>query len=632
MSTINEVQQNVPSDSEMSYLGQDDNDIIEDVDMVTDESSEGEKSMHEEENNVFNCTAINKINDLLLFIDESPLKLRENTRTKSQKMSSLNRIFNSIATKVFGLNLNDLHPLTSCPVAKNIKNAMDSTVFNEKVRLLTLFGENYSNAEIESFCEVGRKAVEKSKGLLLNKGVYGELDEMYGVNKLSQSTVDSVKSFYLSDKASRMMPGKGDYKVVKVKGVKEKRQKKLLMGTVSELFELFRSDFPDVKIGLTKFSMLRPIECISVNNKGVHNVCVCTYHQNPKLMSKSISWKNNMTWKHHFSFTMCNPPSLNCFSSTNECNECPQYDDVIENLVNCVEKMEETVTYKSWTSVDRSSLSTITEDFDCFLQIYANQLTSLKSHDLIARMQPEYFDHSKRTQTENEAIVLLDFSENLSIEIQDAAQSYYYAKRQVTVHPVIVYVQNNGKCECFSFSYMSDDLKHDKDFVYCLQKDLIPKILSIQPKISKIMYFSDGCKAQYKSKYSFANIYYHCQDFNVKCEWNFWPTSHGKNAIDGIGGTVKRVAHSQMMKGKLFTNALSLVDNLNSLDIKTSILLLDQKDIDKTRRHLKRRYGNSLSIEGTMHFHQVCESEEENHLCFKKFSSSNEIKCMKVIK
>ena len=30
-------------------------------------------------------------------------------------------------------------------------------------------------------------------------------------------------------------------------------------------------------------------------------------------------------------------------------------------------------------------------------------------------------------------------------------------------------------------------------------------------------------------------------DFEVKCEWHFFATSHGKSACDGIGGVVKRI-------------------------------------------------------------------------------------------
>ena len=37
-----------------------------------------------------------------------------------------------------------------------------------------------------------------------------------------------------------------------------------------------------------------------------------------------------------------------------------------------------------------------------------------------------------------------------------------------------------------------------------------------------------------------SQICYHEEDFGLSCEWHFFATSHGKNACDGIEGTVKR--------------------------------------------------------------------------------------------
>ena len=40
----------------------------------------------------------------------------------------------------------------------------------------------------------------------------------------------------------------------------------------------------------------------------------------------------------------------------------------------------------------------------------------------------------------------------------------------------------------------------------------------------------------------FSNLLCHEDDFELQAEWNFFATSHGKNACDGVGGTVKREA------------------------------------------------------------------------------------------
>ena len=38
---------------------------------------------------------------------------------------------------------------------------------------------------------------------------------------------------------------------------------------------------------------------------------------------------------------------------------------------------------------------------------------------------------------------------------------------------------------------------------------------------------------------------------NILLEWNFFATSHGKGVVDGIGGTLKKMAGSHSLRQKL---------------------------------------------------------------------------------
>jgi hypothetical protein len=60
--------------------------------------------------------------------------------------------------------------------------------------------------------------------------------------------------------------------------------------------------------------------------------------------------------------------------------------------------------------------------------------------------------------------------------------------------------------------------------------------------LKKMVYFSDGSAAQYKNRKKLLYITCHNEDFGVPAEWHFFVTSHGKNACDGVGGTLKRLA------------------------------------------------------------------------------------------
>ena len=44
-------------------------------------------------------------------------------------------------------------------------------------------------------------------------------------------------------------------------------------------YNKFKTQHPDTKIGFTKFSILRPKECVLAGASDTHTVCVCTLHQ-----------------------------------------------------------------------------------------------------------------------------------------------------------------------------------------------------------------------------------------------------------------------------------------------------------------------------------------------------------------
>ena len=76
--------------------------------------------------------------------------------------------------------------------------------------------------------------------------------------------------------------------------------------------------------------------------------------------------------------------------------------------------------------------------------------------------------------------------------------------------------------------------------VYAFLHQLVVELKCKHQNLNTIHYFIDGCAAQYKNRFNFINLCHHLEDVGIKAEWNFFVTSHGKNACDGIGGTVKR--------------------------------------------------------------------------------------------
>ena len=108
---------------------------------------------------------------------------------------------------------------------------------------------------------------------------------------LKQAIIDAVQAFYRSEEISRQMPGGTDHVTVRqLDGSKVQVQKKLVIFTLKEAHQLYCSDYPpEMHCSFGKFASLRPQECILADsNSGCHTVCVCSYHENVKLMFDSV--------------------------------------------------------------------------------------------------------------------------------------------------------------------------------------------------------------------------------------------------------------------------------------------------------------------------------------------------------
>jgi hypothetical protein len=100
------------------------------------------------------------------------------------------------------------------------------------------------------------------------------------------------------------------------------------------------------------------------------------------------------------------------------------------------------------------------------------------------------------------------------------------------------------------------------------------------PGITKVEYFTDGCKAQYKNCKSFLNLCYHLEDFGINAEWSFHTTSHGKSECDGIGAGAKRMASKgslQRPDSDQITTAFKMFEFCSQQKSKIDFFLLSKK-------------------------------------------------------
>ena len=131
-----------------------------------------------------------------------------------------------------------------------------------------------------------------------------------------------VQQFYESDEYSRTCPGKKECVSVKLNGIKQHIQKRLLLLNLKELHVQLLEKNNDIKIGFSKFCELRPT--------------VCEYHQNAKLLTVALPAK--IYYKELLAKMVCGVDHRDCM--LHSCDECPGRDGLRTYLTNLLEQFD----------------------------------------------------------------------------------------------------------------------------------------------------------------------------------------------------------------------------------------------------------------------------------------------------
>lgn len=206
-------------------------------------------------------------------------------------------------------------------ILSELKYRFDSATNDQKVQILTIVVGNISIADIQKIFNTTYFLIQTAIKLKEEKGILAVPDPRLG-KKLTTSVISKVVDFYCSDRFShvRLMPGRKDCVSIS-KGVYE--QKRILLSNLRELYKDFKTEYPDEKIGFSKFCSLRPKFCILPGASGTHSVCVCVYHQNFKLLLQAVD--KNIYYRDLISQIVCDTNSKECMSrQCLVCNKSPE--------------------------------------------------------------------------------------------------------------------------------------------------------------------------------------------------------------------------------------------------------------------------------------------------------------------
>lgn len=161
---------------------------------------------------------------------------------------------------------------------------------NEKLRVLTVLPKSWSIKKVARGFGVSRYLARHAKKLVTENSILSSPNPKLHGRVLSSTSVEKVKLFYLSDDVSQVMAGKKDFlSALGADGKRVHQQKRLLLCNLREAYNSFKVNYMESKIGFSAFAQPEPRECVQAGASGTHSECVCTMHQNIKLMMEGVT-------------------------------------------------------------------------------------------------------------------------------------------------------------------------------------------------------------------------------------------------------------------------------------------------------------------------------------------------------
>ena len=139
-------------------------------------------------------------------------------------------------------------------------------------------------------------------------------------------------------------------------------------------------------------------------------------------------------------------------------------------------------------------------------------------------------------------------------------------------------------------------------------------------KYNRVHLFTDGAASQFKQKYNLCNLTYLKQQ-GIEATWHFFATSHGKVAVDGVGGKVKQCAWLAVFSGEKVTNATEFVKVVEKKVHQIRVMHIPNEVIENIKGKLDKRWLHITAVPGTQKM-QCVKVNDVHQIAYARHSAS----------
>lgn len=465
-------------------------------------------------------------------------------------------------------------PSTSAQLASsNIKKSRERDATNTIVEAAssTMRSEKSARKSLLPHLKAGnKKAVSSVLGISRNHFYYKP--QKGKTPRTPQDVSRLVADFYQREDVVTVYPNKQRNGTVL----------RVLKSTRKRTYRKFKSEY-DVKIGKTTFDKLKPRN-VKLMGKARWLQCLCDVCDNVTMILRAV--KSSMANKKinvpdHLAdeislakSVVCDLKSIQC--TTRKCKECSS--DRVKSILSewLAASAGEKVIYYKWCRVSETLAcgKSVVKPKKVVQDAYVwelvadlqRQLVNFPYHTYNNIAQLHSFKVSKSQLKPHQVTVIADFAENYTCRQYAEAQSAYYSRNSVTIHPFVLIFSEGYEVKRESVVMVSADLRHDSAAVYSFMQQLSGHLAANHPTITELQMWSDGASSQYKSYLPMYNI---SRNFDITqlITWNFYGSRHGKGESDGESAVVKNHLDAATKSQQLIlSNALDCYNELTSSD------------------------------------------------------------------
>ena len=291
------------------------------------------------------------------------------------------------------------------------------------------------------------------------------------------------------------------------------------------------------------------------------NVCVCKYHGNINLMIEVLHTHDKDFPKDHKELivaTTCNKENIEVEAcQMGYCQDCQKL-CTVQHLVELLGSREETIrawyiSYLRWEEVEdgegKERLRKVQKNDSIYtiLEQLASTIPSFRIHRLVKVQQDRRFNNLHDLKEKDTVLLQFDFSENPNIQEQDEVQTAHWYHLTCSLFTACAWVNGN----VISFAVVSDYMHHNKYLTFISLINIIKKLFKQFKIITNIHLFSNGAAQHFKQRFLLNAITLIPQFLGLPYEqidvsYDMFATSHGKGAVDGVGGSFKRMVMSDV--------------------------------------------------------------------------------------